>query len=196
MTSCGNARLTCSEVQCLEAMLIGEIFHSFRGTYLIHLTNICWALWHALCWLLGVQKCIRYLSRKEFMFCWVGLADVWIDPSSRNLNAMTEIPRASLGDEDELAVLLLKEIGSHLQGELLQLVYHPPFCGVSPIRNWGWSRLGGCVGGVTVGTFFDDMVYKSPGFELDKTYLRVYPNVLPVPLGTLPNLPNLGFLIF
>lgn len=101
MTSCGNARPTCSEVQCLEAMLIGGIFHSFRGTYFIHLTNICWALWHALCWLLGVQKCVRHLSRKEFMFCWVGLADVWIDPSSRNLNAMTEMPRASLSEHRE-----------------------------------------------------------------------------------------------
>lgn len=104
--------------------------------------------------------------------------------------------------EDELAVLLLKEIGSHLQGELLQLIHHPPFCGVSPIRNWGWSKLGGCVGGVTVshlgavGTFFGDMVYKSPSFELNKTDLGVFLTSCLCPWESYLTFLNPGFLIF
>ena len=54
--------------------------------------------------------------------------------------------------------------------------------------------LGGGVGGATVshlgifGTFFGDMVCKSPRLELDKTDLVVYPSILAETMGKLLHL--------
>lgn len=68
---------------------LGDLFHSFNKYLLGTHDRHCAGYWAY------KDEQNTFPAMKEFTFCWVRLADGWMDLGSRELNAMTEMPRAS-----------------------------------------------------------------------------------------------------